>query len=262
MNSKEENMSRRIFLRHTGRAAAGVVLQAGALGVFGGKTACGGSRDDDLERYDFIFPRVRFDADEGPEDYWAVYPEGDLNLLRMFCTDVRCKVKLTTDCRGREGLECQFNSVVKFSDIETLLKYPFIFMTSQYRYTLSRTEKQNLKDYLQAGGFLLMDDCIVQDSGDFFYRSCYELLQEVFGKKAFRPIPTGHEVFHNVHDFGDRGVPHCYGTYHPAQGVFIDDRLAVFLSSTDIHCAWVGNHTLLREGIQMGINILMYALSH
>jgi hypothetical protein len=261
MNRKED-ISRRIFLKEAGKTAAGAVLGAGGISALGKNKAYGGSRDDDLEKYDFIFPRVKFSAEEGPEDYWAVYPEGDINLLRIFRSVVRCKVKLATDCRGQDGLECQFNTVVEFSDIATLRKYPFIFMTSQYRYTVSRAEKQNLRGYIEGGGFLFMDDCVVQNRGDFFYQSSYKLLEEVFGKEAVKPIPTWHEVFHNVYNFGEGGLPHCHGTYHPAQGVFINDRLAVFLSSTDIHCAWVGNHRLLKEGIQMGINILMYALSH
>ncbi|MHC4240451.1 MAG: DUF4159 domain-containing protein, partial [Planctomycetota bacterium] len=66
------------------------------------------------------------------------------------------------------------------------------------------------------------------------------------------------------------------GQYHGARGVFVGDRLAVFLSSTDIHCGWadsrgrwfgtggkrgIGKHGY-KEAIQMGINIIMYALSH
>jgi hypothetical protein len=66
------------------------------------------------------------------------------------------------------------------------------------------------------------------------------------------------------------------GQYHGARGVFVGNRLAVFLSSTDIHCGWadsrgrwfgaggkrgIGKHGY-KEAIQMGINIIMYAVSH
>ena len=50
--------------------------------------------------------------------------------------------------------------------------------------------------------------------------------------------------------------------------VFIGDRLAVFLSSTDIHCGWCDSHGFefgkqnYEKAIQMGINIIMYAISH
>ncbi|NIN36200.1 MAG: DUF4159 domain-containing protein, partial [Gammaproteobacteria bacterium] len=42
----------------------------------------------------------------------------------------------------------------------------------------------------------------------------------------------------------------------------------VFLSSTDIHCGWCDSHGFefgkqnYEKAIQMGINIIMYAISH
>jgi len=103
-------------------------------------------------------------------------------------------------------------------------------------------------------------------------------------------IPLEHEIFHNVYDLGDeglpymehqnrvllpgmrqprqRGLPYMHGQNHGARGVFIGDRLAVFLSSTDIHCGWCDSHGFefdkqnYEKAIQMGINIIMYAISH
>jgi hypothetical protein len=261
MSNRHAQFGRRRFLRTAGTTVTGAVLAAGPISAVGENKAYGQSPDYDLEKYDFVLPRVKFSADEGPEDYWTVYPEADTNLLRRFSSVVRCKVKLTPD-RRRRGVQSQLNAVVEFSDIEALRKYPFAFMTSQYHYKLSAPEKRNLKRYILSGGFLMMDDCIAGSSGDHFYQSSYELLKEVFGQAAVRPIPHEHEIFHNVYDLGQTGVPHCYGTYHRAQGVFINDRLAVWLSSTDVHCAWVGNHRLVKQGIKMGVNILMYALTH
>ncbi len=65
-----------------------------------------------------------------------------------------------------------------------------------------------------------------------------------------------------------------HGKQHGARGIFIGDRLAVFLASTDIHCGWVdasgrwfgkrrgSNRQGHTEAIQMGTNLVMYALSH
>ena len=53
-----------------------------------------------------------------------------------------------------------------------------------------------------------------------------------------------------------------------ARGLFIGDRLAVFLSSTDLHCGWCDSHGIewgldgYRKTIQWGINIIMYAMTH
>jgi hypothetical protein len=273
VTDEPEQLGRRRFLKTAGRTVTSAVLAAGGISTLSENKAYGANPDDDLEKYganpdddlekyDFVLARVKFSAEEGPEDYWTVYPEADTNLLRSFSSVVRCKVKVTPDRRGQRGNQWLLNAVVEFSDFETLRRYPFVFMTSQYRYTLSAVEKRNLKRYILAGGFLMMDDCIVASAGDYFYQRSCELLREVFGQAVVRPIPHEHEIFHNVYDLGQTGVPHCHGTYHRAQGVFIGDRLAVWLSSTDVHCAWVGNHRLVREGIKMGVNILMYGLTH
>ena len=71
-------------------------------------------------------------------------------------------------------------------------------------------------------------------------------------------------------------MPYIQAINYGARGVFVGDRLAVFLSSTDIHCGWCdrsleqfgkggkrgfGDHGY-KEAIQMGINTIMYAMSH
>ena len=110
-----------------------------------------------------------------------------------------------------------------------------------------------------------MDDCIRGHQGDDFYRSSYKILEDTLGQNSVKKIDNSHEVFHNVYDLRNIGLPLAigHGTNHGGQGVFIGDRLSVFLSSTDLHCGWIhpgGRNYKL--AIQMGINIIMYALSH
>ena len=123
-----------------------------------------------------------------------------------------------------------------------------------------------------------MDDCVVDMAGDFFYQSSYTLLEEVFGPGSVKRVLNDHEVFHNVFDLSRIGLPYMQGQDHGARGVFIGDRLAVFLSSSDIHCGWRDVHYPgwgygrkkrkskriqgHKEAIEMGINIIMYAISH
>jgi hypothetical protein len=165
-------------------------------------------------------------------------------------------------------------------------------MTGENHYKFDDKEKANLREYINRGGFLLMDDCVVGNGGDFFYKSSYALLEEVFGSGAVKRIRPEHEVFHNVYDLTKTGLPSLqqqiptimpgfrrpaqapmpymrgHGQNHGARGVFIGDRLAVFLSSTDLHCGWCDSRgatfgrASYEKTIQMGINIIMYAISH
>jgi hypothetical protein len=295
MRSQDKQIDRRQLLKAAGRNMLGAAFAAAGFKTMA-KGATPDAGPDDLDKYDFLMPRVKYAHQKKEVDRWNVRPGGDANLLRELSAVIRCKVKpirAVQDWNPQWAAEGQLNAVVTFDEPDQLKKYPFLFMTGENPYTLDDAEKQNLKDYILRGGFLLMDDCVVDTGGDFFYQSSYTLLESVFGREAVKRIPLEHEIFHNVYDLGDSGLPHMQylqpqiptfpwmrrrprltglpimqGQNHGARGVFIGDRLAVFLSSTDIHCGWCDSHGFTfgrqnyQKAIQMGINVIMYALSH
>jgi hypothetical protein len=279
--NNERNINRRTFLKTT---AAGATLAAARLGSAAQQAAQqrqyqkapGGS-----DEFDFLFTRVKFTCSMRTNDNWNAFPGGESNLLQRFQRIVRCKTKPVPGCnrnKPHDGGDRQFNAVVDLTDAEELRKYPFLFMTASGSYTLSKSKKKNLLQYLSEGGFIYMDDCVhgVNDDRDYFFQSSCKILDEIFGPGSVRPIPNSHEIFHSVFDLGDIGVPHLIGQPHPGHGVTIGDRLAAFLSSTDVHCGWVDNNGQWfgnggkmgigkhghKEAIKMGVNIIMYALSH
>lgn len=289
MGRQSGKISRREFLRITGNAAISTTLAVSGVVSVAERIACGNDATD-LDQFDFVMPRVKF-VEQGREgqgrgpDVWNVRPGGDANLLNEFSTVIRCKtkpIKGTNNWEPQYAEPGQLNAVVIFDKLEDLTKYPFLFMTGENFYTFTQNQKYSLREYITRGGFLLMDDCVVGAGGDFFYQSSYQLLEEVFGRGAVTRIPPEHEIFHNVYDLGDTGLPsldypkrrppgslpYMHGQNHGARGVFIDDRLAIFLGSTDIHCGWCDRQGFefgrpnYEKAIQMGINIIMYAISH
>ena len=279
MNKEQGKLNRRKFLKTTTRIITSVALTAGGLNLLHQPAAQASQISDDLDNYDFIIPRVKFLVKERVISPWNTTPGAEKNLLTEFSKVVRCKVKLCQNCNNYKpgyGQDYHFNSVVDLTDFKELKKCPMLFMTSEGHYVLTDEKKRNLKQFINEGGFLLMDDCVFDMVGDFFYQDSYKLLEELFGPGSIRKIGRDHEIFHNIYDLGDIGLPHLWGQNHGARGVFIGDRLAVFLSSTDIHCAWTDKQGLYqnkartrnlgkhgyKEAIQMGINIIMYVISH
>jgi len=285
-------MNRRQFLKTAGGTIAGAALATGGSALIAERTAHA-EYSDDLDQYDFLMPRVKFTHEKREVDRWNVRPGGDANLLRELSSVIRCKVKpirRAYDWQPQWAMEGQLNAVVTFDSLEEIKKYPFLFMTGENPYKFDRKQKDNLREYITRGGFLLMDDCVVLKGGDFFYKSSYELLEGVFGRGAVNRIPHEHEIFHNIYDLGDTGLPYMqrqnrillpgmrrpqqtglpymHGQNHGARGVFIGERLAVFLGTTDIHCGWCDSRGFefgrlsYEKAIQMGINIIMYAISH
>lgn len=258
-------LSRRAFL------AAGATV-AGSLAM-GARP-----RADDSRNYDFLFPRVRFDC-AGAD--WNFAPGGDTNLLRAFAQTVRCKVKLHENTHDRNpdaGDERHFNAIVDLENLGPKVEYPILFMTGTGSFSLDRKQRKGLGEYLRAGGFILTDDCGSPRREDEFYYCSVTELDAILGPGTARPIPREHEIWRNVFDLtapelqtwqrsrtggGTQGV-----SVPDALGVFIEDRLAGFISNADIHCGWTDPYDSWMKranrenSIKTGINILMYALSH
>lgn len=260
--------SRRTFIA---QAAITTLWGAGAL------TARAQQAQDlyDLANYDFLIARVRFDSDSRTPDRWNMCAASESNLLKAIQNVLRCKVKIIPGLQEYQSTtqDRHLNAVVTFDDLERICRFPFLLMTSDGMFQFNVQQKRHVKAYVEQGGFLLMDDCVFGDSGDFFFQSGFAMLKELFGS-AFHQIPKTHEIFHNVYDMGEIGLPHANGQRRGAWGVFIDDRLAVLLSAGDLHCGWndsqyvwygpkgrpgyQGHH----ECIRMGVNLATYAICH
>jgi hypothetical protein len=271
--SENTTVNRRDFLADAARKAGLAAMAAAALAL-PQSGAFAAARHDDEDEYDFLMPRVKFQCDQTVTDTWNITPGGDRNLLEELSAVVRCKVKLPPVGNFDQpylGEDKHFNAVVDFYHFDDLRNYPFLLMTSEGHFHFSAQQKANLKKYVEQGGFIFMDDCILESGTDYFYQSAYKMLEETFGTGSVVKIPNSHEVFSNVHDLSKIGLPHVSGTNHGARGVFSGDRLAVFLSSTDIHCGWTdrpgrwypkaGGHGY-KQAIQLGVNVIMYSLSH
>jgi len=225
-----------------------------------------------------LIARVKHETSDGDVPCpWNTFPGGERHLLEEFSSAVRCKVKLEPSVHGynpMRGRNDQFNGVVDFTNLDELRKYPFLFMTNEGRVALSKQKVDNMREYVKEGGFLLMDDCVFNRVGDFFYQSALRILEKAFGPGSVKSIRNNHEIFHNVYDYSNRGLPCWQGQNHGAKGVFFGERIGVLLCPTDLHCAWTDRQGLwfgrtsrsgaagYKEGIEMGVNILMYALSH
>lgn len=141
-----------------------------------------------------------------------------------------------------------------------------LYITGNGNISVSDREVQNLRKYLESGGFLFAD-C----SGGSFWGSFRQLMQnKVFPGKRFRRISYDHTIFR-----GDympwlmrRGCP-VYRQHDgagDARGIFLGSRLAVFYSGGDLGAAWasVGWSKAKRKHVElafrMGVNIIAYAM--
>lgn len=145
-----------------------------------------------------------------------------------------------------------------------LFNYPFVHMTGHGRWDLSPAEAQNLRTYLEGGGFLHIDDNYGLDP---YVRPA---LKKVFPEASLVEIPFSHPVYHQRFDF-PQGLPkvHEHDKKPPrGYGIIWKGRLVVYYSyETDLGDGWedpeVHNDSpeAHRKALQMGANLVQYAFT-
>ncbi len=101
-----------------------------------------------------------------------------------------------------------------------LRDYPYLYLTGHGDVRFSPAEREALRDYLLAGGFLHADDNYGLDE------SFREEIAEIFPDAALTEIPVDHPVFHVFFDFPE-GLPKIHehdGKPPQALGIFHGGR--------------------------------------
>lgn len=145
-----------------------------------------------------------------------------------------------------------------------IFNYPFIHMTGHGRWALSDAEAQNLRKYLEAGGFLHIDDNYGMDP---YVRPA---LKQVFPELELVELPFSHPIYHQKFNFNN-GLPkiHEHDKKPPkGYGLIYKGRLVVFYSvETDLGDGWEDpdvhkdNPEKRMQALQMGANLVQYVFT-
>jgi Domain of unknown function (DUF4159) len=149
---------------------------------------------------------------------------------------------------------------VKLSS-EELYNFPLVIMTGEGAFQLTQQERQNLKQFIERGGFLLASAGCSSPDWD---RSFRKEMAAVFPEQSLVPLGMDHPVFHAVYDITEMRAKH--GTPKPLEGVSLGGRLGVIYSQDGLNdtahtqgCCCCGGNEIL-NAIQINVNILAYSL--
>ncbi|MBA2482540.1 MAG: DUF4159 domain-containing protein [Planctomycetes bacterium] len=236
-------------------------------------------KDETVKTGEFFFPRLKFHVRDRGMDIWDVGPSGDQVLRRQL-------IELTNINASPEPM------VVELDDLDKMSRYPYVFMTSMSEFELDPKHAQNLREFLLRGGFVHADDCChpttkggihpsdmggnfvykVREGsnsgidGDRFFMDYVRTINELFPDNPMRRIPDDHEIYRCYFEFPG-GCPVMQGVDHGAWGLFEQGtgRLMTVVTPGDLHCGWMSRYWAPEkntEAIKMGINVLMYYLTH
>src|SRR5258706_12152629 len=146
---------------------------------------------------------------------------------------------------------------------DELFEFPLVIMTGEGAFQLLDSERQNLRKYIERGGFLLGSAGCSSPDWDKSFRS--EMAQ-IFPDHALEALKMDHPVFHTVYDINEINGSH--GKVRPLEGISIGGRLGVLYSVDGLNdtshttgcCCCGGNE--ITNCIQVNVNILAYALTY
>lgn len=220
----------------------------------------------------FTFARIKYSDAERTRGSWSTdFPDADLNFAAHF-------QKVT-------GLKCDTNGVVLELTDQKLKQQPFIYISEGGQMNLKPEEVKSLRAYLLGGGFLMVDDFW----GEAEWNAVATQFRQVFPEREPVELPLDHEVFRCFYEIREKPqVPSIHlGILSQSTGVtwerpdareahyrglVADDGrlMVIFCHNTDLGDGWERareneyyyREFSLKKAYPMGINIVVYALTH
>lgn len=151
-----------------------------------------------------------------------------------------------------------------------LFGYPFAYLTGHLPVRFSEQERANLREFVDRGGFLFIDDHNHDIDGAFHKTATEEIARTV---EPLSELPNDHALYRAFFTFAD-GPP---TTGHELNGwgdnlvhehllaVERGERIAILYSNKDYSSEW-GYHPenkrfLSVDNTRFGVNIIVYALT-
>ena len=146
-----------------------------------------------------------------------------------------------------------------------VFQYPLLHMTGHGNVFFTDEEVENLKKYLESGGFIHIDD----NYGMAQYLP--KELKKIFPNQELTELAATHPLFSAAFPF-PQGLPKIHehdGKRPQAYGLYVEDRLVLlFTTESDLGDGWedpeVHNdpESVRLKALQMGANIIKYAFEH
>lgn len=219
----------------------------------------------------FTFARIKYRGFEhfGPEGPgWSHdYPRAEEHLMRIMR-----EISTIRPFIERDGM---IGGVVVGLDDKELFKYPVAYLSEPGGWHPNDAEVAGMRNYLMKGGFVIFDDFDVSGRGpgspDDWGR-LKETMARVLPKHRMIPVPPDHPIFDSFYKIdlhmlerSEYGVMEYYGIFQDN-----DPRkrlMAIANLNGDLGEFWQWpargyNVAPSNEAYKLGVNYLMYALTH
>jgi len=148
---------------------------------------------------------------------------------------------------------------------EELFETPFLFMNGHNDFQLTDEELENLRIYLDHGGFLFASGCCTNPEFPAAWR---REMNRLFPNESVRKLPYDHPVYRSFYKIDSIRSLHRNQDVH-FEGLFIGDRLVAVICEDGLCCAFSANNSCNvgrgispEQGKKLALNLAVYAMTH
>jgi hypothetical protein len=177
-----------------------------------------------------------------PLNDWNNDPDDVRNLVEMVSRD--WKSLLTWQVVDPEN-----------ATVQDLLQAPVLFFNGHRVPEFGRTGRDNIREYIQQGGFLFVDACCSEREFDQGFR---RLIEEIFPPPEYnlRPLPPEHPIWRARWELDPK--------VHPLWGIEHGCRTVAVYSPKDLSCYWnqmehSPKNPAVDNAVKIGQNVIDYA---
>lgn len=210
-----------------------------------------GTLDEPRPTDELVFAQIRHDG------AWNVHPGAAAALLRQM--------------RRETALGVSLKRISVDPARDDLGALPFLYLEGMDEFSWSEPAVRALQSFLERGGTLLVNNGLGLATFDQAVR---RELRRLLPDRELAPVAADHPLFATVRPVDE--VQYSPAALHARPGVTtpvieaitIDGDLRVIYSPVDVACAWQGCEFPLARayeapsGVELGLNLLVYAMTH
>ena len=231
---------------------AAYIVGYAEVGLVEGRPEAFGLADQTRPTDEFVFAQIKHDG------LWNVHPGAATALLTKLrrYTSVRVNLKRVSVDLAQDDLA----------------SYPFLYLTGLDDFSFSPQEVSALKQYLNSGGLLLINNGLGLGTFDAAVR---REIKKVLPEMTLEPIPAGHDLHGGIFDTSTvRYAPALakskpeLGNQPYLLGGAIEGELRVIYSPYDLEAGWLEVDYPQMRGYEsisaqrLGMNIVIYVMTH
>ncbi len=188
---------------------------------------------------------------------WDATPHGLPNLLKHIDESTTLNV--------------QFKRVPVDPGKQNIFQFPILYMSGQRDFKFSAETRQRLREYLDHGGVLFVD-CVIGNS-EFDHAFRREIAQ-IYPDRKLEALPADHPLYTFVFDASRVQLAPLARQLFPQlnspliEAIEVDGTLPVIYSRLSLSAGWEQLPRAYNVGyadadaLKLGVNVLMYAITH